>query len=130
MAKPKKIVSLPDEAEAALDDVVTKAVSYVDYLMEVLMPDGRPFGMNPKPVEQQLQDYIQGGYRDNPEACKMKIRELVGQVSQMLQAFGVPPEQAAQVLPYDIAESAALQWSAQMEKLLQEKTAVVPNVPV
>lgn len=123
MARKKKIISLPDEAEAAIEDVVSQAVDYVDYLMEALMPDGRPFGMETKPVEEQITEYIEGGYRVDPEACKNKIRVMVGQINTLLMGFGIPPEQAAAVMPYDIAETAALTWSAEMEKLLKEKAA-------
>lgn len=124
MPRKQKVNSLPDEADAALDDVVTKAVADVEYLLEVLMPDGRPFGVKPKPVEEQLQEYINGGFHDNQAACENYIRQLILQIHTMLSNFGVPPEQIATVMPYDIAETAALQWSAQMEKLLAEQAAV------
>ena len=121
MARKKKISSLPDEAEAALDDVVTQAVANVEYLMEVLMPDGRAFGVEPKPIEEQLNEYKSGGFQTDIMACENKIRGLVGQITNTLAAFGVPPEEMAAVMPYDIAQTAALQWSAKMEQLLAEE---------
>lgn len=121
MAKAKKIQSLPDETEALLDDVSQKVADEMEAILEVLMPDGRPFGMVQKSLDEQVNDYVSQGYHDNVAACENKIRMTALQIIQMLSQYGVPPEQIATLRPYAIAEAAILEWSAKMERLLKER---------
>lgn len=121
MAKTKKIQSLPDETEALLDDVAEKVAEEMEAILEVLMPDGRPFGMVQKSLDEQVNDYVAQGFHDSVPACENKIRMTALQIIQMLAQYGVPPEQIATLRPYAIAEAATLEWSARMERLLNER---------
>ena len=124
----KAVESLPDIVEEVLDDVVAQAMSDMDWLLDVLMPDGRPFGMEIKTEEDQLQEYLAEGYHDNVDACANWIRMRVVALNQMLMEFGVAPELVASIHPYDIVEAAALVWSSKMEALYKKKAQEIARM--
>ena len=124
----REVESLPDIVEEVLDDVVAQAMSDMDWLLDVLMPDGRPFGMEIKSEEDQLQEYIAEGYHDNIDACKNWIRMRIVALNQMLAEFGVAPELVASIHPYDIVEAAALVWSSKMEALYKKKAQEIARM--
>ena len=124
----KAVESLPDIVEEVLDDVVKQAVSDMDWLIDTLMPDGRPFGMEIQSEDDQLQGYLAEGYHDNIDACSNWIRMRVVALNQMLMEFGVAPELVASIHPYDIVEAAALVWSSKMEALYKKKAQEVARI--
>ena len=129
--------SLPAVADDVINDVVASSAKDIEWLLDVLMPDGRPFGMEPLTEAEQIERYMKAGLHDNMEAALAFIREKAAQIAALLQRFGVPSEQAASAHPYDIAIVASLTWSAEMEKKLgkrvlkvaQSVSGPIPSIP-
>lgn len=123
--------------DQVMDDVVQSSADDIEYLIDVFMPDGKPFGMEKQSEEDQLNRYLAEGLHDDPEAAKNWIRKRVGELVQLMRTFGVPGEQMKAVHPYDIVQTAAIVWSNHMESLLRERKSriapaeeVAPSVPV
>lgn len=117
----KSALGVPAEAEALITDTAETVARDVEFLLEILMPDGRPFGMEVATEEEQIQQYLDEGLHDNEDACLNWIRTRVLQLVQLMTAFGLTPEEQAFVRPYDIVESAAIHWSAKMERLIAKR---------
>lgn len=130
MKAPAKPISLPGLAESVVEDVVESVAQDVEWLLDSFMPDGRPFGMEKLSEEEQIQKYLADGLHDNPEAAANWIRQKVNDLIQMMTIFGVTQDKIASVHPYDIVETAALIWSAHMERLIKERESrTAPTEP-
>ena len=119
--KDKSTIGVPAEAEGLIADTVESVAQNIEFLLEILMHDGRPFGMEIATEEEQIQQYLEEGLHDNVDACLNWIRTRVLQLVQLMTAFGLTPEEQAFARPYDIVESSALHWSAKMERLIAKR---------
>lgn len=109
-------MSFVREVEDVIDELSDWVVETVLELIDALMPDGKPFFREPKTVEEQLDDYYT--VRGNPEAWAKWIAERTAELVLELQDSGVDPEAILSVHPVDLAQKAAVQWSADMEDLI------------
>jgi hypothetical protein len=107
--------------EEMAEDIVESVALDIEWIIDSLMPDGRKFGQPKLTNAELLQEYMDSGMHDNPEACKNWIRTKVQELSFQLLQFGVPIEAINSVHPYDIIERAAIIYSAKMEKLLERR---------
>lgn len=131
----KKQTTWADETEDAIDSVVKGMADDIEFIIDSFIPDGRMFRQQPMSEDEQLEQYLAEGLHDNVDAALNWIRTRVVQLTQELQKYGVPPEMVAQVHPYNIVETAAIKFSARMEKLLRERdggmgAAGAPPIPL
>jgi hypothetical protein len=111
---------LPADAESLIQDVADAVLKDIQFLLSILMPDGRPFGMVPMTEEEQIQQYLEQGLHDDVGAAEGWIRAKVGELRQLLESFGVTEEEMQYIHLYDIVEAAAIHWSAKMEAKLKK----------
>lgn len=111
--------SFVDTVESMVDQLHEQAKDYVETMMNALMPDGRPFGMVKQTQKDQLRDYMK--LRGSAQAWTDWLNQKVEQV--ITQAGNLPPDQVAQIAPYDIVYRFAINYSARMEDLLLAEQA-------
>ena len=111
-------MSFIDLLEEVVEEASDWATEQVQVIVDLLAPDGRPFGMEEKSDEEQLAEYQQ--LRGQPEAWAQWIQERVDVVVGDLATSGVDPEKIAGIKPYAVVEAYALKYSARMEKLSGE----------
>jgi len=104
------------EVEQVIDELSDWAVETILEIIDALMPDGKPFFREPMTPEEQLDEYY--SIRGNPEAWTKWVAEQAGAIIMELQDSGVNPEAIISVHPVDIAQKAAVQWSADMEDMI------------
>lgn len=115
-------------AEGLAHDVAVEAARTVNQIVDMLMPDGRPFGQEKMSLEAQVADYIETGWRDDPMvASKWMTEKATIVIPDMLKKFGLTPQQIAAVHPWDIAISAAIAKSAKMEKEILKRQGPEPE---
>ena len=113
--------SLPATIEEVVEEVIQSVADTLEMVLEDFMPDGVPFNKEPKTEAEQLQEYLESGLHDNPDAAANWIRTGVAQVTQKLQEWGVPPELITSIHPYNIVQVEGYKYSARMERLLRER---------
>ncbi len=103
-----------DVTEDMINQLSDDVDIYIDSVIEALMPDGRPFGMELKDPEEELQDYmnLRGNARAWWDWMAVRYDYIVSKMQQML-----TPEQMAKVHPWDLVYRYAINFSAKMEKL-------------
>ena len=106
-------------AENVVEDVAQRAAKIVERAMDAFAPDGRPFGMEERTDDERLDNYLQQGLHDNPDAALNWIRTHVAEVQQRLQ--GMPEDVIASIHPFDLVQRAAIVYSANMEELLRKR---------
>lgn len=105
------------EVETAIDELSDWVVETILEIVDSLMPDGKPFFREPMTVEEELNEYYT--IRGNPEAWTKWLAEQAGAIVMELQDSGVDAEAIISVHPVDIAQKAAVQWSADMEDIIR-----------
>ena len=129
-----------DLAEAMAHNVAVEAAGTVNQILDALMPDGRPFGQKKMTIDEQIHDYEEQGWRDDPAASqKWIIQKATVDIPEMLRKFGLPPDKIAAVHPWDIAITAAIAKSAKMETEIAKRQSkelariapalVAPTIP-
>lgn len=104
------------EVEQAIDELSDWVVETVLEIIDALMPDGKPFFREPMTVEEQLDEYY--AIRGNQEAWTKWMAKQTVDIILELQDSGVEPDLILSVHPADIAQKAAVQWSADMEDII------------
>lgn len=125
--------SLPTETEELIDMVAKAVADDIEWIVdEVFMPDGRPFRQERMTMEEQIEEYVNSGLRDNKDAALNWMRERVVALTQRLAEYGIGPEEVAYAHPWDIIQTAALKHSARMEREIRKREgqdAATPEVP-
>ena len=103
-----------DRIEAAIDDVAQDISDTIDLCVKAIAPAGRMFGTEKQTPEEQIQNYLRN-FRGNVDAYLNGIRQLAVKIQN-----AVPTDKAANVHPYDIAESVFFDYSARMERMIQK----------
>lgn len=108
-----------DMTEAMIDDLSAAVEDYIDTIIDSLMPDGRPFGMEPGDINKELVEYMQ--LRNNAAAwwdwMAIRVEHLTTRASQVLSE-----EQLAKHHMWDIVARFAINYSAKMERELKRRT--------
>lgn len=102
-----------DTLEMVTEHVSDWGVKIVNKVLDVLMPDGRPYGFKQDSVEEQLATYMQ--LRGNTEAWMEYILEKAQDIEKRLADAALPPDEIAAVHPWDIAQKLAIEYSVRME---------------
>jgi len=105
------------DMEEVIDEVADWAVSLIQETISALMPDGKPFLMELKTEDDQIEEYM--ALRGNPEAWTKFIAENTSAIILELQDSGLDADLINTVHPADIAQKFAISWSADMEKVLE-----------
>lgn len=114
--------SLPGDVEEIIDSVVVAVADDIEWMVdEVFMPDGRPFRQEKMTMDEQIEQYMQSGLRDNKDAALNWMRERVVMLTQKLSQYGIGPEEVANAHPWDIIQTAALKYSARMEREIRKR---------
>lgn len=104
-----------------LDDVVEVVsdfgVQIVTRALDLLAPDGRPFGYEPGTPEMQIQEYMP--LRGNAEAWGQWIMDNAQVIVEKMQENSLSPSDIESIHPYDIAQKAAIGYSVRMEALIK-----------
>ena len=108
-----------DEAEAIVEEVATQLAKEIEAVVDALAPDGRAYGMEKKSVDEQLDDYRK--IRNDVGSWQVWISNKTMEISQQLQQGGVVQDKIEAINPLKIAIAYANDYSARMEKLLQER---------
>lgn len=106
------------DVEQVIDELSDWVVETVLEIVDSLMPDGKPFFREPMTVEEQLDEYY--AVRGNPEEWTKWMAKQTVDIILELQDSGVEPDLILSVHPADIAQKAAVQWSADMEDLIRK----------
>lgn len=108
-----------DITEQMIEDLANAVEDYIDTIIDGLMPDGRPFGMEPENIDKQLVEYMQ--LRGNASAwwdwMAVRVEHIIAKAQEIL-----PPDKLSKIHPWDIVLRFALNYSAKMEKELQRRT--------
>lgn len=107
-----------DLLESVIDIVSDAAVKQIESVTTALAPDGRGFGLTFQTDDEMIADYMQ--LRGNPQAWGDYIFSAVQQIEQKLSESALDPQAIASVHPFDIAQKAAIQYSAEMEGKLKK----------
>jgi hypothetical protein len=105
--------------ENIVDVVADWAVDAIEQVVNILAPDGRPFGYEPVDEEDQIENYLQ--LKGNPQAWTAFINERATKISQDLQTNGLQEDDILSVHPFDIAARYAMNYAAAMEAKLGKK---------
>lgn len=108
-----------DIFEQLVEDTSKWGAEYVKHMVELLAPDGRPFGAEKKSEDELLEEYRV--IRNDVEAWKMWVMAKAEVISNTLAGHGVNPEYLAIVNPIKIAGQFALDYSIKMEHKLKER---------
>lgn len=112
-------MSFVTETEEVIEELAEWGFQAVLDIVKELMPDGKPFFMEPKTEEENLEEYFV--VRSNSEAWAKWMAEQTAAIILELQDSGVDPDMILSVHPADIAQKMALAWSAEMEELLTKE---------
>lgn len=126
----KRTETLPGLLEEVMQDTVKVVADDFEWLLDIFMPDGVPFGMEKRSEQEQLEQYLSEGLHNDPEAAANWIRANVGILIAKLREFGADEETIAAAHPFDIVQTAGYRWSAKMERLLGEKMRAAQATPV
>lgn len=108
-----------DVMEQLVEDTGKWGADYVKNMIELLAPDGRPFGTEKKSEDEMLEEYRT--IRNDVEAWKLWIGNKASIITNMLSGSGVNPEYLTVINPMKIASQFALDYSIKMEALLEER---------
>lgn len=113
-----------DVTEEMLEVLAEDVDMYIDSVIEALMPDGRPFGMEKKSPAEELSDYME--LRGNAMAwwewMATRYDYIKTKMNEML-----PPDKQALMHPWDIVFRYAMNFSAKMEKEYQKQQKKMLN---
>lgn len=109
-------------AEEIVDDVAQWGVDYVNRVIEVLAPDGRPFGMERRSRRDQVRDYVQN-VRGKEDVWRLRVEDTANRIVTLLKEAGVKDDDIASVHPYSIALKLQFQYSSTMERYLAKEEA-------
>ena len=110
-----------DSLEEVSEIVANWAANIVDTTIDSLAPDGRPFGMQELTENEQIAQYMT--LRGDSEAWSTWITDRDKSITDRLTSQGIDEEQIAEVQPFDIVESFAIDYSSRMEKLIGKQNA-------
>lgn len=108
-----------DILEQLVQDTAEWGANYVKNMIDLLAPDGRPFGAEKKSEDELLDEYRT--IRNDVEAWKMWIANKATIITNMLSGSGVSPEYLTIINPTKIATQFALDYSIKMESKLKER---------
>lgn len=116
-------MSFVTEVEGVVDELADWVVETILMIIDNIMPDGKPFFKELPSEEDQLKQYYT--IRGNQEEWVKWIGQQASDIILELQDSAVPPDMILSVHPLDIAQKAAIQWSADMEDLIRKGTNAV-----
>lgn len=116
-------MSYIDELEEVEVVVSDWAVNIVNLAITALSPNGRPYGHVEQSDQEMLNEYF--GLRGDPEAWAKYLGDLILQSNQRLQDAGLNPEQIKACHVEDTVQKFALQYSYDMEQLLEKENGEV-----
>ena len=124
--------------EDLTEEVAQSLASSIEWIVERLSPDGRPFGAREKTPEEEIREYVGYwndasqqwvGLRGNQQAWATWIRQRVEQTLTYADDFG--DGLRTMLNPWQIVSEYAVRESMRLEKMAQEAGAVSgPPVPV
>lgn len=114
-----------DDIERVEEMVVDWAVGVILDVTDLLMPDGRPYGMTLQPDELQIANYLE--LQGNSEAWIVWLSTQIEGITQKLTESGLPQDEIVSVHPFNPAVVFALNYSAHMEELIGKKNGIVSN---
>lgn len=109
-----------DFTEEMIAEVVSELADDVELVMEVLSPDGRPYGQKEMDDEAKVAKYVQD-YRGQPEAWANLARTQVQQAQQQLQQMGLPPDKIMAAHLHNEVLARAFAYSFEMEQLIKKQ---------
>lgn len=110
-------MSFVTDVEDVIEELSDWVVETVMEIVDAIMPDGKPFFKELPTLDEQIQEYMT--LRGNPEAWTKWMAEQTVFIVTELQDSAVPPDMILSVHPVDIAQKAAIAWSAEMEDALR-----------
>lgn len=111
-------VAFPQQVEVRAASIASDIVRDIKWLLDILMPNGLPYGKEKETERAQVEQYLKDGWQSDPEFVKQWIRNKTSEIQKTLSGFGVPPDKIAAAHPYNIAEYAAIAHSYKMERLI------------
>lgn len=108
-----------DRLEQAQKMVADWAVTAIQRIVDILTPDGRPYGYTEQTMDKQLVDYI--ALRGNEQAWGQYILDSAQNIAKKLVDSGLDQETMLSVHPWDIAAKYAAQYSIEMETELRRR---------
>ena len=108
-----------DEAEAIVEEVASRLAEEIQAVVDALSPDGRAYGTEKKSLNEQLDDYRL--IRNDVGGWQVWVTNKALEVTNLLHAGGVAQDKIDAINPLAIALAYANDYSARMEKLLQER---------
>lgn len=105
-----------DISEELVDELADFCDQYIDEIINRLMPDGRPFGMEKQSIKEEIRDYMQ--LRGNAAKWWDWLADRIEYIEQKKQEM-LTPEQQKQVSSVDIVFRYALNYSAKMERAMK-----------
>lgn len=105
--------------EEMIEDTVSTLVDDITAAIDDLMPDGRPFGVEPMTDKEKVALYV-AQFRGSPDAWANLIRTQVAQAGQRLSMSGLPPDKLTEAHLYNAVIARAIVYSKEMEDLVRQ----------
>lgn len=115
-----------DITEEMINSLAEDIDIYIDSVIEALMPDGRPFGMEKKTTAEELEDYMK--LRGNASAWWEWMATRYDYLKSKM-AEVIPEDQQALLHPWDIVYRHAMNFSSKMEKEYRRQQLKLANNP-
>lgn len=122
--RPTDSVSFVDTLEDIEIEAAEWARDIEDSAVRALMPDGRPFGMEPRSEREQMIEYR--ALRGSQEAWQRWLENLQMQVDSQLAK--VSPEYSAGVNGVELVRRYASAYSAKMERMMEREQVKAKKV--
>lgn len=102
--------------EAEIEEVAEWADKLINEIVNLLAPDNRPFGVEERSEQEQIDNYLQ--VRGNSIAWLQWMANKEFEIMQLL-ATQLPPEALQALNTRQLALNYALDWSIRMEKIIR-----------
>lgn len=114
-----------EEEEEIVDIVSDWAVEIVMNTLKAL--GNRPFGVEEKSIEQQLQEYLP--LRNDPTAWFNYITGKAEDLMNQLKSNGVPDDEMVAISPFNIVVNHLVAWAVKMESFINTKATILNQIP-
>ena len=105
-----------EDLERCVVEVSDWALEQIELVTSTLSPDGRPFGMEERSMEEQAGEYI--NLEGNPAAWAQWITDKAQVIITRLEGVGIDPLDIQAIQPFKIATMIAMDYSSRMESYL------------
>ena len=106
-----------EDLERVVVEVSDWALEHVELVVSTLSPDGRPFGMEERSLEEQAGEYM--NLEGNPAAWAQWITDKAQMIITRLEGIGIGPLDIQAIQPFRIATMMAMDYSQRMEVFLR-----------